>query len=127
MLTIASGNHSSQARRHLERLLPINPSFAETACWKRCVPRDFPIPSPWRHPQTILETMSGEKEIGVVKARLTKERCERSPGTVGEVVGSGVKVACGDEWIVVNKLKVEERYVNSAEVLKPGSRLSDGR
>src|SRR5262249_40367697 len=56
----------------------------------------FPFPSPWRHPQTILETMSGEKEIGVVKARLTGERCDRSPGTVGEVVGSGVKVACGD-------------------------------
>jgi len=87
----------------------------------------FPFQSPWGHPQTILETMSGEKEIGVVKARLTGERCDGSPGTVGEVVGSGVKVACGDEWIVVNKLKVEERYANSAEVLKPGSRLSNWR
>jgi methionyl-tRNA formyltransferase len=87
----------------------------------------FPFPSPWRHPQAILETKSGEKEIGVVKARLSGELCDRSPGTVGEVVGSGVKVACGDEWIVVNKMKVEERYVNSAEVLKPGSRLSNGR
>jgi methionyl-tRNA formyltransferase len=67
--------------------------------------------------------MSGEKEIGVVKARLTGEGCDRPPGTVGEVVGSGVKVACADEWIVVNKLKVEGRCVNSAEVLKPGSRL----
>jgi methionyl-tRNA formyltransferase len=83
----------------------------------------FPFPSPWGHPQTILESMSGEKEIGVMKARLTGERCNRPPGTVGEVVGSGVKVACGDEWVVVNKLKVEERYVDSAEVLKPGSRL----
>jgi methionyl-tRNA formyltransferase len=83
----------------------------------------FPFHSPWGHPQTILESMSGEKEIGVVKARLTGERCDSSPGTVGEVVGSGVKVACGDEWIVVNKLKVEGRYVDSAEVLKPGSRL----
>jgi len=87
----------------------------------------FPFPSPWGHPQTILETKSGEEEIGVVKARLTGERCDRSPGTVGEIVGSEVKVACGDEWIVVNKLKVEERYVNSAEVLKTGSRLSNGR
>jgi methionyl-tRNA formyltransferase len=87
----------------------------------------FPFPSPWGHPQTILESMSGEKAIGVVKARLTGERCDRSPGTVGEAVGSGVKVACGDEWIAVNKLKVEGRYVNSAEVLKPGSRLSNVR
>jgi methionyl-tRNA formyltransferase len=83
----------------------------------------FPFPSPWGYPQTILESMSGEKEIGVVKARLTRERCDRSPGTVGEVVGSGVKVACGDEWILVNKLKIEERYVNPADVLKPGIRL----
>jgi len=83
----------------------------------------FPFHSPWGRPQTILESMSGEKEIGVVKARLTGERCDISPGTVGEVVGSGVKVACGDEWIVVNKLKVEGRYVDSAEVLKPGSRF----
>jgi methionyl-tRNA formyltransferase len=70
--------------------------------------------------KALLESMSGEKEIGVVKARLTGERCDSSPGTVGEVVGSGVKVACGDEWIVVNKLEVEGRYVDSAEVLKPG-------
>jgi methionyl-tRNA formyltransferase len=87
----------------------------------------FPFPSPWEHPQTILESVSGDKAIGVVKARLTGERCDRTPGTVGELDGPGVKVACGDEWIVVNKLKVEGRYVNSAEVLKPGSRLSNGR
>src|SRR5262249_54609588 len=42
MRAIASDNHSTQAWRRGERLLPINPSFAETARWKRCVPRgDF--------------------------------------------------------------------------------------
>jgi methionyl-tRNA formyltransferase len=87
----------------------------------------FPFHSPWGHPQTGLGTMSGAQEIGVVKARLTGERCDRSPGTVGEFVGPGVKIACGDEWIIVNKLKVEGRYVNPADVLKPGSRLSNGR
>jgi UDP-4-amino-4-deoxy-L-arabinose formyltransferase/UDP-glucuronic acid dehydrogenase (UDP-4-keto-hexauronic acid decarboxylating) len=83
----------------------------------------FPFHSPWGHPKTILESMSGEREIGVVKASLTGERCDSSPGTVGEVDGPGVKVACGDEWIAVNKLKVDGRSVDSAEVLKPGSRL----
>jgi methionyl-tRNA formyltransferase len=83
----------------------------------------FPFHSPWGHPRTILGTMSGEKEIGVVKACLTGERCDRSPGTVGEFVGPGVKIACGDEWVIVNKLKVEGRYMNSADVLEPGSRL----
>jgi methionyl-tRNA formyltransferase len=87
----------------------------------------FPFPSPWGHPRTVLETMSGDQEIGVVKACLTGERCDRSPGTVGEFVGPGVKIACGDEWIIVNKLKVEGRYMNSAEVLKPGSHLSEWR
>jgi methionyl-tRNA formyltransferase len=85
---------------------------------------DFsPFHSPWGHPQTVLEISSGAQEIGVVKARLTGERCDRSPGTVGEFVGPGVKIACGDEWVIVNKLKVEGRYVNSADVLKPGIRL----
>src|SRR5262245_32459744 len=83
----------------------------------------FPFHSPWGHPQTVLGTMSGAQEIGVVKARLTGERCDRSPGTVGEFVGPGVKIACGDEWVIVNKLKVEGRYVNSEDVLEPGSRL----
>jgi methionyl-tRNA formyltransferase len=87
----------------------------------------FPFHSPWGHPQTILGTISGAQEIGVVKACLTGEQCDVSPGTVGEVVGSGVKIACGDEWIIVNKLKVEGRYVNPADVLKPGNRLSNGR
>ena len=84
----------------------------------------FPFHSPWGHPQTILGTMSGAQEIGVVKACLTGEQCGVSPGTVGDVVRPGVKIACGDEWIIVNKLKVEGRYVNSADVLKQGSRLS---
>src|SRR5215813_313148 len=42
MLTVASSYYAAQVRRYRERLLPINPSFAETARWKRCVPRgDF--------------------------------------------------------------------------------------
>jgi ABC-type antimicrobial peptide transport system permease subunit len=42
MLTIASKIHSSQAMQYRELLIPINASFAETARWKRCVPRNFP-------------------------------------------------------------------------------------
>jgi methionyl-tRNA formyltransferase len=86
----------------------------------------FPLHSPWGHPQTVLGTMPGARRIGVVKACLTGEKCAGSPGTVGEFVGPGVKIACGDEWIIVNKLKVEGRCVNPADVLKPGSRLGHG-
>jgi len=87
----------------------------------------FPFPSPWGHPRTILETMSGAQELGVAKACLTGERCDRAPGTVGEGVGPGARIACGDEWIIVNKLRVEGRYMNPAEVLKPGICLSYAR
>src|SRR6266511_2000144 len=38
MRTVANNNHSTQARRLLGRLIPINTSFAETARWKRRVP-----------------------------------------------------------------------------------------
>jgi methionyl-tRNA formyltransferase len=87
----------------------------------------FPFPSPWGHPQTILETMSGAREIGVAEACLTGERCDRAPGTVGKFVGPGVRIACGDEWVIVNKLRVEGRYVDPADVLKPGICLSYAR
>lgn len=83
----------------------------------------FPFPSPWGHPRATL----GGKEIGVVKACLTGERSDKQPGTVGEFIEQGVKIACGDEWIVVKKLKVEGHYLNPADVLKRGGHLGDGR
>ncbi len=49
----------------------------------------FPFHSPWGHPQTILGTMSGAQEIGVVKACLTGERCDVSPGTGGGCCQAG--------------------------------------
>ncbi len=49
------------------------------------------------------------------------------PGTVGEGVGSSVLVASADEWLAINKLVVENHYLNAAEVLLPGDCLEDGR
>jgi putative ABC transport system permease protein len=53
MLTIASGNHSTEAMQYRELLIPINASFAETARWKRCLPRDFS----GGHMQTLLQDL----------------------------------------------------------------------
>jgi len=39
MRAIASDNHSTLARRHRKRLLPINTPLAAPARWKRRVPR----------------------------------------------------------------------------------------
>jgi methionyl-tRNA formyltransferase len=82
----------------------------------------YPFPSPWGYPRARL----GEREIGVIKARLTGESCDAAPGTVGRLAGTAVQVACADEWIWVDKLLVEGKYLPPADVLQPGARLDNG-
>jgi hypothetical protein len=56
MRATVGDNNSMQARRHRERLIPINTSFAEPARWKRCAPRrGFPFVS--RHCQQCRERL----------------------------------------------------------------------
>jgi methionyl-tRNA formyltransferase len=81
----------------------------------------YPFPSPWGYARSTM----GGKDIAIVKTRLTGQPCDAPPGTVGQVVGSGVHVAGGDAWIEVNKLVVDGRSVNPAELLKPGDRFVD--
>lgn len=82
----------------------------------------YPFPSPWGHP------VAGKdgQNIAIVKASLTGQSSDRSPGTVGEANGSGVTVACGDEWILIHKVRFDRQYANALEVLKPMDRLQDG-
>ena len=82
----------------------------------------YPFHSPWGQPRARL----GDKEVGIMKASLTGVRCDEQPGSVGQMVESGVQVACADEWIVVKKLKLDSRLVNAADLLKTGERLDDG-
>src|SRR5262245_1304611 len=65
----------------------------------------YPFPSPWGYPRARL----GEREIGVIKARLTGESCDAAPGTVGSIAWPAVQVACVDEWIWVDKAVVGGR------------------
>jgi hypothetical protein len=60
--------------------------------------------------QTLKALAGGDHRIIAVMA---------SPSKNNGVLAS----LCWDEWIVANRLKVEERYVNAAQVLKPGNRL----
>ncbi len=79
----------------------------------------FPFRSPWGHPRTQL----GDQELAVVKGSRTGLFCEVAPGTVGRSTDSGMLVATADEWIMVRKLKVGDKYVNAAEILSRGDRL----
>lgn len=82
----------------------------------------YPFPSPWGHPRAGL----GEQQIAILKARLTGERCDTLPGTVGHVGDTGVQVACADEWIWVDKLLVEGKALPATNFLSSGAHLGNG-
>jgi methionyl-tRNA formyltransferase len=79
----------------------------------------LPFRSPWGCPKTQLR----DRELGVVKAKATGLPCDALPGTVGRPFDSGVQVACLDEWVLVKQLKIDDQYVNAADVLRPGDHL----
>jgi len=79
----------------------------------------FPFRSPWGHPMTSL----GTQELAVLKARRTCLRSDAPPGTVGEPTSEGVKVASGDEWVLVTKLAAGKESLHPAKVLKGGEQL----
>lgn len=81
----------------------------------------YPFPSPWKYAYTY----RNDQEIAIVKASLTGQACAVGPGVVGKVSGSGVTVACGDEWIHIHKVRVKEKYLDAVEALKPSDRLWD--
>jgi methionyl-tRNA formyltransferase len=82
----------------------------------------FPFPSPWGYPHT----QSRHGEYGVIKVQRTGQTCNVPPGTVAISTGSGVTIACCDEWLRCDKLLIAGRPVSAAEVLQPGDHLGDG-
>jgi len=80
----------------------------------------LPFGSPWGHPKTSL----GSQEVAFVKASRSGLPCNALPGTVGDSNGSGVYVACQDEWIVASKLLVDNKYLPAVNFLRPGDRLA---
>lgn len=82
----------------------------------------YPLASPWGHPRAQV----GSRGIGIVKASRTGVATDAPPGTVGDIVGRSVRVACCDEWISVAKVDVDGRFADAAEVLRAERRLQDG-
>jgi methionyl-tRNA formyltransferase len=79
----------------------------------------FPFRSPWGHATTWF----GSTQLGVIKAFRTGLLTHATPGTVGQVSGSGAFVAARDEWVLVKKVKRGDAYLVAADVLTPGGRL----
>lgn len=81
----------------------------------------LPFRSPWGHPRTRL----GDLELEVVKACYTHLRGGAPPGTVGAVSLEGVRVASGDEWVLVTQLRVGKEFVRPANMLKRGQQFEN--
>jgi hypothetical protein len=62
----------------------------------------------------------------LLKVSLTGEESSGPPGSVGDVVGSAVRVATGDQWLLAERVRVDGEILDGAVALTPGSRLADG-
>ena len=80
-----------------------------------------PFPSPWGWPVTT----AGGVEVEVVRVAATGTPAAAAPGTVGPPTAHGVAVACGDEWVVVERVRVDGRVRAVDDVLRPGVVLAD--
>ncbi len=72
-----------------------------------------PFPSPWGHPQAVLEG----RPVGIVKVASTGLPAEDPPGTVREITTTGAVVATGDELVVVDRIWLDGRYAKPMELM----------
>jgi UDP-4-amino-4-deoxy-L-arabinose formyltransferase/UDP-glucuronic acid dehydrogenase (UDP-4-keto-hexauronic acid decarboxylating) len=82
----------------------------------------FPFTSPWGEPVASFQ----DEPISVLKASGTGERTTAEPGTVGSVSEQGARVATGDEWVLVQRVRLHDGPLPAGQVLKTGARLEDG-
>lgn len=79
---------------------------------------DFgPFQSPWGVPRARASGL----EVGVPRALPTGRAATVGPGTVGSVGTDGALVATADEWLLVPKLRVRDRSVAAADLLRTGA------
>jgi len=73
----------------------------------------FPYRSPWGIPRASV----GHREIGIVQTALTHESCIDPAGTV-VLTDSGLKTACGDEWLMVERVDIKGKILRALDALK---------
>jgi len=81
-----------------------------------------PFLSPWGLPQAH----KGDLVLGIITATRTGCPTNAHPGTVGCLDGFGIRVACGDEWISVGKVKVLDKLTDATELLRPDDLMDEG-
>jgi methionyl-tRNA formyltransferase len=77
-----------------------------------------PFPSPWGAPLTCVDGT----RVSIRRVSRTQITSGRAPGTIGDSVEGGVRVAAGDEWVLVEELEVDAVRVAPATVLRFGVR-----
>jgi methionyl-tRNA formyltransferase len=77
-----------------------------------------PFPSPWGAPVTCVDGT----RVSIRRASLTQVASETAPGTIGDRVEGGIRVAARDEWVLVEELEIDGVRAAPATVLRLGRR-----
>jgi methionyl-tRNA formyltransferase len=77
-----------------------------------------PFPSPWGTPVTCVDGT----RVSIKRASRTQVPSETEPGTIGDPVDGGVRVAAGDELVLVEELEVDGARAAPATVMHLGER-----
>ena len=82
-----------------------------------------PFNSPWGIPQAQFNG----RPLGIAKASRTREPADVAPGQVGQRRSRGsILVAAAEEWISVDRIWRDGRYVRPCDVCSAGDQLQDG-
>ena len=80
----------------------------------------FPFPSPWGSPLGRVD----DGEVAILKASRSGATADVPPGTVGPSREGAADVAAVDEWVTVQRVAVDGRPHDAAEVLREGARFA---
>jgi methionyl-tRNA formyltransferase len=78
-----------------------------------------PFPSPWGHPLTSVR----DQVFAIARSELVRPASPAPAGTVGEVDDAGALVACGDGWLRLRRLLLDDRPIAPSTLLRPGDVL----
>lgn len=78
-----------------------------------------PLPSPWGSPLARL----GGQTLRIVAVSRTGRECAVPPGTIGRMADGSPVVATADEWVRIDRSRVDGRLVDARAVLTSGQRL----
>jgi methionyl-tRNA formyltransferase len=78
-----------------------------------------PFASPWGHPVTRVR----DRAFAIARSEIAGSSDLAAPGTVGKVDDAGALVACGDGWLRLRRLLLDDRPITPSALLRPGDLL----